>query len=109
MKQGRRFGLSAEQNSDVWRCWKAGQTRHEIGCAFGNLLRQARHEIADKGLGNSEAPVALFGDIRAWFSELPYGRRERDSGTSIGKTCLLTSVTLQRDRYSGSSVSILGS
>src|SRR5580704_9977642 len=35
MKQGKRFGLSAEQKLDVWRRWKAGQTLHEIGRAFG--------------------------------------------------------------------------
>src|SRR5580704_9364734 len=35
MKQGRRFGLSAEQKLDVWRRGKAGQTLHEIGRAFG--------------------------------------------------------------------------
>jgi hypothetical protein len=33
MKQGKRFGLSAEQKSDVWRRWKSGQTLHEIGRA----------------------------------------------------------------------------
>src|SRR5450755_4769648 len=35
MKQGRRFGLSAEQKCEMWRRWKAGQTLHEIGRAFG--------------------------------------------------------------------------
>ena len=35
MKQERRFGFSAEQKLDVWRRWKAGQTLHEIGRAFG--------------------------------------------------------------------------
>src|ERR1700729_2849271 len=35
MKQGRQFGFSAEQKLDVWRRWKAGQTLHEIGRAFG--------------------------------------------------------------------------
>jgi len=35
MKEGRRFGLSAEQKLDVWRRWKAGETLHEIGRAFG--------------------------------------------------------------------------
>src|SRR5260370_4457519 len=34
MKQRRRFGLSAEQKSEAWRRWKAGQTLHEIGRAF---------------------------------------------------------------------------
>jgi len=27
MKQGKRFGLSAEQKSDVWRRWKVAFTR----------------------------------------------------------------------------------
>jgi hypothetical protein len=35
MKRGRRFGFSAEQKLDVWHRWKAGQTLHEIGRAFG--------------------------------------------------------------------------
>jgi hypothetical protein len=35
MRPGRRFGLSAEQKIDVWRRWKAGETLHEIGRAFG--------------------------------------------------------------------------
>ena len=36
MKRGKRFGLSAEQKSDVWRRWKAGQTLHEIGRLRGS-------------------------------------------------------------------------
>jgi IS30 family transposase len=35
MRLGRRYGLSAEQKSDIWRCWKAGESLHEIGRAFG--------------------------------------------------------------------------
>src|ERR1700676_308622 len=35
MRAGKQFGLSAAQKSDVWRRWKAGQTLHEIGRAFG--------------------------------------------------------------------------
>ncbi len=35
MIQGRRFGLSAAQKGDMWRRWKAGQSFHEIGRAFG--------------------------------------------------------------------------
>ena len=34
MRQGRRFGLSAEQKADIWRRWKAGESLHEIGRAF---------------------------------------------------------------------------
>jgi hypothetical protein len=35
MRQGRRYGLSAEQKGDIWRRWKAGESLHEIGRAFG--------------------------------------------------------------------------
>src|ERR1700761_6002975 len=34
MRQGRRYGLSAEQKTDIWRRWKAGESLHEIGRAF---------------------------------------------------------------------------
>jgi IS30 family transposase len=35
MRQGRRYGLSAEQKADIWHRWKAGESLHEIGRAFG--------------------------------------------------------------------------
>jgi hypothetical protein len=35
MRQGKRFGLSTVQRSELWRRWKAGQSLHEIGRAFG--------------------------------------------------------------------------
>jgi hypothetical protein len=35
MRQGKRFGLSRVQKSELWRRWKAGQSLHEIGRAFG--------------------------------------------------------------------------
>ena len=35
MRQGRRYGLSAEQKADLWHRWKAGESLHEIGRAFG--------------------------------------------------------------------------
>jgi IS30 family transposase len=35
MRQGRRYGLSAAQRTDIWRRWKAGESLHEIGRAFG--------------------------------------------------------------------------
>jgi IS30 family transposase len=49
MKQGKRFGLSAEQKSDVWRRWKAGQTLHEIGRAFGKDHNSIRGVVARHG------------------------------------------------------------
>src|SRR5580704_17567799 len=49
MKQGRRFGLSAEQKSDVWRRWKEGQTLHEIGRAFGKEHSSIRSLVSRHG------------------------------------------------------------
>ena len=49
MKQGKRFGLSAEQKLDVWRRWKAGQTLHEIGRAFGKEHSSIRGLVSRHG------------------------------------------------------------
>jgi hypothetical protein len=35
MAQGKRNRLSAEQRTEMWRRWKAGESLHEIGWAFG--------------------------------------------------------------------------
>jgi hypothetical protein len=35
MPFGRRVKLSANQRIDMWSRWKAGQSLHEIGRAFG--------------------------------------------------------------------------
>src|ERR1700692_112512 len=35
MTQPRRFKLSGAQRADMWNRWKAGQSLHEIGRAFG--------------------------------------------------------------------------
>lgn len=49
MRQGKRFGLSAMQKSDLWRRWKAGQSLHEIGRAFGKEHSSIRCEVSLHG------------------------------------------------------------
>ena len=49
MRPRRWFGLSAEQKCDVWRRWKAGQTLHEIGRAFGKDHNSIRGVVARHG------------------------------------------------------------
>src|ERR1700678_1589964 len=49
MKPGKRFGLSAEQKLDVWRRWKAGQTLHKIGRAFGKEHSSIRCLVSRHG------------------------------------------------------------
>ena len=36
MTQGKRAEVSAAQRADIWRRWKAGQSLHEIGRAYGH-------------------------------------------------------------------------
>jgi IS30 family transposase len=35
MAQGKRAEVSAAQRTDIWRRWKAGESLHEIGRAYG--------------------------------------------------------------------------
>jgi len=39
MTQVNRAGLSATQKTEIWSRWKAGQSLHEIGRAFGKGIR----------------------------------------------------------------------
>jgi IS30 family transposase len=49
MKPGMRFGLSAIQKRDVWSRWKAGQTLHEIGRAYGKPHNSIRAVMLPRG------------------------------------------------------------
>jgi IS30 family transposase len=49
MTQGKRFGLSAVQESDMWCRWKAGQSLHEIGRAFGKSHSSIRCLVSRHG------------------------------------------------------------
>jgi len=49
MTQGKRFGLSAVQKCDMWRRWKAGDSLHEIGRAFGKEHSSIRCLVSRHG------------------------------------------------------------
>src|SRR5579864_6567782 len=49
MRPGRRFGLSATEKCDVWSRWKAGQSLHEIGRAFGKEHSCIRSLLLPRG------------------------------------------------------------
>ena len=49
MRQGRRYGLSAEQRTDIWRRWKAGESLHEIGRAFGKDHGSIQFLLSQRG------------------------------------------------------------
>jgi transposase, IS30 family len=49
MRQRKRFGLSANEKSDIWRRWKAGQSLHEIGRAFDKPHTSIRCLLLPRG------------------------------------------------------------
>jgi hypothetical protein len=49
MRPGKRFGLSPAQKLEVWSRWKAGQTLHEIGRAFGKEHSSIRCLVSRHG------------------------------------------------------------
>src|SRR5213594_3769522 len=49
MTQGKRFGLSAAQKSDMWCRWKAGDSLHKIGRAFGKEHSSIRCLVSRHG------------------------------------------------------------
>ena len=49
MAQGKRDRLSTEQRIDMWRRWKAGESLHEIGRAFGKGHGSIRFLLTQHG------------------------------------------------------------
>ena len=49
MRPGKRFGLSATQKITMWCRWKAGQSLHEIGRAFGKEHSSIRCLVSRNG------------------------------------------------------------
>jgi hypothetical protein len=49
MAQGKRDRLSAEQRTDTWRRWKAGESLHEIGRALGKGHGSIRFLLTQRG------------------------------------------------------------
>src|SRR6202040_1619855 len=49
MAQGKRNRLSTEQRIDLWRRWKAGESLHEIGRAFGKGHGSIRFLLTQRG------------------------------------------------------------
>jgi hypothetical protein len=49
MAQGKRDRLFTEQRIDMWRRWKAGESLHEIGRAFGKGHGSIRFLLTQRG------------------------------------------------------------
>jgi hypothetical protein len=72
MKQGRRYGLSAEQRTDIWHRWKAGESLHEIGRAFGKDHGSVQFLLSQHG-ASSASYLRASGAVRA--CGLPFAPR----------------------------------
>ncbi len=49
MAEGKRNRLSIEQRIEMWRRWKAGESLHEIGRAFGKAHNSIRFLLKQRG------------------------------------------------------------
>jgi hypothetical protein len=49
MAQGKGNRLSAEQRAEMWRRWKAGESLHDIGRAFGKGHGSIRFLLTQRG------------------------------------------------------------
>ena len=49
MAEGKRNRLSIEQRIDMWRRWKAGESLHDIGRAFGKAHNSIRFLLMQRG------------------------------------------------------------
>src|SRR6202162_319440 len=63
MRPGKRFGLSVIEKREVWNRWKAGQSLHEIGRAFGKEHSCIRSVLLPRGgirpAARRRSPLAL--------------------------------------------------
>ena len=90
MTQRRRVKLSATQRTDMWSRWKAGQSLHEIGRAFGKDHVSIQFMLAQRG---GIAPVAR----RRSLLTLTLAERENISrGIACGSSLCEIAKALQR-------------
>jgi IS30 family transposase len=93
MKPGRRFGFSEEQKLDAWRRWKAGQTLHEIGRAFGKEHSSIRCLVSRHGgIAPAVRRRALLALTLRERKEISRGLASRSSIREIAK-CLERAVS----------------
>ena len=98
MRAGKRFGLSAVQKSDVWRRWKAGQTLHEIGRAFGKEHSSIRCLVSRYGgIAPAVRRRALLALTQREREEISRGLASGSSIRAIAKGLERTVSTVSRE------------
>jgi site-specific recombinase XerC len=90
MTREKRLGLSAVQTSDLWRRWKAGQSLHEIGRAFGKEHSSIRCLVSRHG---GFVPLVRRRSLRT----LTLGERE-DISRGIASGCSMRDIAKDLQR-----------
>src|SRR5258707_4057753 len=107
MTQGKRFGLTTVQKNDMWCRWRAGQSLHEVGRAFGKSHSSIRCLVSHHG---GFVPVVRRRSLLALTlrerEELSRGLISGSSIREIAKCLDRTVSTVSREiaRHGGRSV-----
>jgi Helix-turn-helix domain len=98
MTQGKRDRLSAEQRTDMWRRWKAGESLHEIGRAFGKDHGSIQFLLSQRG---GIVPAARRRSLRtltlAEREDISRGIASGSSIREIAKGLQRTAPTVSRE------------
>src|SRR3981189_3021610 len=98
MTQGKRDRLSGEQRTDMWRRWKAGESLHEIGRAFGKDHWSIQFLLSKRG---GIAPPVRRRSLRtltlAEREEIPRGIASGSSIREIAKGLQRAVSTVSRE------------
>ena len=81
MTQGKWSRLSPTQRADIWIRWKAGQTLHEIGRAYGKPHPTIRKVLLPRG-GIPPSLVAA----RGWHSHSLSERTSHEGSLPVGRS-----------------------
>ena len=106
MKQGRRYGLSVAQRTEIWRGWKAGESLHEIGRAFGKdhgsiqFLLSQHGGIAPAIRHRSQRTLTLAGHAEVGGTTAPANVVTVELCSSNWKTVLASTKTDEKGYFS---------
>jgi len=89
MTQGKWSRLSPSQRADIWIRWKAGQTLHEIGRAYGKPHPTIRKVLLPRG---GIPPIARR--ARGWHSHSLSERTSHEGSLPVGRCVRLLEISI---------------
>ncbi len=97
MRQGRRYGLSAEQKAEIWQRWKVGESLHEFGRVLGKfglvtgnpVLHALKFRDGTPGSDSLFLVAIVHQTLRFWRADMPATR----SVTTLAIAFVMCSLT----------------